>query len=388
MAKSSLSRKQKLRQRVSIFAGSFSIDAASATATEFEQEELSLLLEELTNEGSIEAVEEGTGRRYLLLNNLRQPSRTELIENAEEDVVYSKLVDYYIRLAEQSLNEAFGPNRAQWMALLEQEHINLRPIFEWLIRRHEAERGLRLAFLLQELWFEEQHTGEARELFKTLLGLPEASARTGERARYLDLAGAFALAESDYDEARTQKEEGIAICRELEAEMLLGSSLLHLGHVERYATNLLPAKKLYQESLQIFRELNDQAWIAHAVGNLSSVAVDLGEFTKADELVQESLHLYQALAFEWDLALTIGNASGVAAGFGQARRAIRLAGASAAHRERIGVSLPSMFKERFERMIESARQKLDQSEQETAWRQGQEMTLEQAVEYALTSSDV
>lgn len=387
MANSSLVIKQKLRQRVSIFAGSFSIDAAGATFTEIEQEELSLLLEELTNEGSLEAVGEGVGQRYQLLNNLRQTSRAELIENAEEEVVYSRLVDYYTRLAEQSLNEAFGPNRAQWMTLLEQEHINLRPIFAWLISRHEAERGLRLAFLLQELWFEEHHTSESRELFKTLLSLPEASARTRERARYLDLAGAFALAESDYEEARTLKEEGIAICRELEAEMLLGSSLLHLGHVERYANNLLTAQELYEESLQIFRELNDQTWMAHAVGNLSSVAVDLGEFIKADELVKESLHLYQALNFEWDLALTIGNASGVAAGFGQARRAIRLAGASAAHRERIGVSLPPMFKERFERMIESARQKLDQSEQETAWREGQEMTLEYAVEDALTGLD-
>lgn len=387
MAKSSLSTKQQLEQRVSIFTGSFSLDAAKATSTEIEQEELSLLLEELANDGSLVALGEGIDRRYQLHDKVRQTSRAELFENEEEDVVYSGLVDYYTRLAEQSLNEAFGPNRAQWMALLEQEHINLRPIFAWLISRHEAERGLRLVFLLQELWFEEQHTGEARELFKTLLSLPEASARTRERARYLDLAGAFALAESDYDEARTLKDEGITICRELEAERLLGSSLLHLGHVERYANNLLTAQKLYQESLQIFRELNDQTWMAHAVGNLSSVAVDMGEFTKADELVQESLHLYQALAFEWDLALTIGNASGVAAGFGQARRAIRLAGASAAHRERIGVSLPPMFKERFERMVEPARQKLDQLEQESAWRQGQEMTLEQAVEYALTSSD-
>ncbi|MEZ4663665.1 MAG: tetratricopeptide repeat protein [Caldilineaceae bacterium] len=272
-------------------------------------------------------------------DNLHQTSGAALSENGEEDIVYSQLVDYYMELAEQSLNEAFGPERATWMALLEQEHVNLRPIFAWLIRQGEGERGLRLAFLLQELWFEDHHTSEARELFKTLLGLPEASARTRERARYLDLAGAFALAENDYAEARVLKEEGIEICRELEADWLLGSSLLHLGHVERYAGNSLTAQKLYQESLQIFQGQNNQAWIAHAVGNLSNVAVDLGEFTKADALVKESLQLYQELAFEWDLALMIGNASGVAAGLGQAKRAIRLAGASAAHREILRVLL-------------------------------------------------
>lgn len=128
--------------------------------------------------------------------------------------------------------------------------------------------------------------------------------------------------------------------------------------------------------------------MAYAVGNLSNVAVDLGEFTKADALVKESLQLYQELAFEWDLALMIGNASGVAAGFGLAKRAIRLAGASAAHRERIGVSLPALFKERFTQIIEPARRKLDRTEQEIAWREGQKMTLEHAVEYALTGSVV
>jgi hypothetical protein len=40
-----------------------------------------------------------------------------------EDTVYLHLVDYYLKLAEQSLEGAFGPDRTQWMNRLEQEHL-------------------------------------------------------------------------------------------------------------------------------------------------------------------------------------------------------------------------------------------------------------------------
>jgi hypothetical protein len=134
--------------------------------------------------------------------------------------------------------------------------------------------------------------------------------------------------------------------------------------------------------------LGDQRWIAFAIGNLSSVALELGDYVTADRLVKESLQRYRDLGFEWELALTIGNAAGVAAGLGQPERSIRLAGASAAHRERIGVSLPPVFKARFERMIASARQALAESAQTRVWEEGQTMTLEQATEYALNNSSV
>lgn len=386
----SLEAEQLLGQRLSVFAGSFSLEAAEAVFAqdEVEEEKLASLLDHLVNQGKIETEEQGGNRRYWLSEERRQVGRVQLSASGAEDTVYSHLVDYYSRLAEQSLEEAFGPERAMWINRLEQEHINLQPVFKWLVERGEAERGLRLAYLLQELWFEDHHTSEARILFDTLLALPAALARTRTHAQYLDLAGAFALGQNDYAEARSLKQEGVAICRELEDSAALGSSLIHLGHVELYAGDFPTARNLYQEALRLFLSLGDQRWIAYAIDNLSRVALELGDYVTADRLVKESLQRYRDLGFEWELALTIGNAAGVAAGLGQPERSIRLAGASAAHRERIGVSLPPVFKARFERMIVSARQALAESVQTRVWEEGQTMTLEQATEYALNNSPV
>jgi non-specific serine/threonine protein kinase len=381
---------QLLEQRLSVFAGSFSLEAAKAVFAqdEVKEEKLASLLDHLVSQGKIETEEQDGNRRYCLSEERRQAGRVQLLASGAQDTVYSRLVDYYSNLAEQSLEEAFGPERAMWMNRLEQEHVNLQPVFEWLIERGEAERGLKLAYLLQELWFEDHHTSEARTVFATLLALPAAAARTKTRAQYLDLAGAFALGQNDYAEARSLKQEGVAICRELEDSAVLGHSLIHLGYVEQYAGDLPAAQDIYQEALQIFLGLDDQKWIAYATDNLGRVTLELGDYVTADRLMQESLQRYRDLGLEWELAITIGNAAGVAAGLGQPERSIRLAGASAAHRERIGVSMPPVFKARFERMIVSARQSLAESVQTRVWEEGQTMTLEQATEYALNNSPV
>jgi non-specific serine/threonine protein kinase len=384
-----LGPEQLLEQRLSIFAGSFSLEAIKAIFThdEIKGEKLASLLDHLVSQGKIETEGQGDNRRYWLSEERRPVGKAQLSASGAEDAVYSHLVDYYLGLAERSLEEAFGPERAMWLNRLEQEHINLQSVFTWLVERGEAERGLRLAYSLQELWFEDHHTSEARTLFTALLALPAASARTRTRAEYLDLVGAFALNQNDYAKARSLKQQGVAICRELEDSAALGRSLIHLGRVELYAGELPAAQRLYQEALQIFCDLGDQRWTAYAIDNLGRVKLELGDYVTANKLVQESLQRYRDLNLEWELALTIGNAAGVAAGLGQLERSIRLAGASAAHRERIGVSLPPAFKDRFERIIESARQALAESAQAKVWEEGQAMTLEQAAEYALATDD-
>ena len=144
-------------------------------------------------------------------------------------------IDEYLTLAQQSLDESEGPNRAYWINRLEEEHTNLQAAFEWLIEQSDVERGLRLAYLLQELWFEEHHTSEARDLFSRLLAMPNTSVPPTIRAQALDLAGAFALAQNDFTEARSLTGQAVEICRGLDDEASLGSRLAHLAHIERYA---------------------------------------------------------------------------------------------------------------------------------------------------------
>lgn len=375
-----------LVQRLSVFAQDYSNEAMEAVAAgdDISPEESAQILQRLIAQDvvTVEVKEEET--RYRLAEALRLPAHAQLIERGEADAVYGRLHAFYTSLAEQVLQEAFGPERATWMRRLEREHANLQATLSWLVARADAERGLRLAYLLQELWFEEAHTSEGRTWFATLLALPRAGVPPTLRAQSLDLAGALALNQGDYTAARVLKEEGLAILRAGSDTARLGSALLHLGHLIGFAQGDLPAAQaLYREALGLFRGLSQAEGTADALANLGSVAILMGDYASASPLVAESLRLYRTLGYPYDMALSLGRAAGIAAGTGQPQRALRLAGASAAHCASIGVSQPPLFHERSERMIASAREALSEAVQAACWAEGRAMSLEQAVEDAL-----
>ena len=381
---------QVLVRRVSVFAGSFSPEAMEAVCAGegIEQNAIAELLCQCIDRGIIMAEGQEPHPRYRLSAVLHQAARRQLVMSGEEGAVYQRLVAFYSVLAEHVLQNAFGPERASWLHRLEREHMNLRAILSWLVEHGEAEQGLRLAYLLQELWFEERHTHEGRQWLAGLLALPQAAAPTPLRAQALDLAGALALNDGDYATARSLKEEGLTIIQQLGDPARLGYALLHLGHVVGYAQGDYPAARaLYQEGLQILRGAGHEEGTAHALANLARVALEVGDYQTADPLASESLRMYRRSGTSWDLAQSLLTAAGIAAGRGMTERAVRLAGASAAQREALGVSQSPAFRERDERMLERAWMALhDEHLRSVVWQEGQAMSLTQAVAYALEDS--
>ena len=253
--------------------------------------------------------------------------------------------------------------------------------------RGAAEPGLRLALLLVELWFEAPHTREGRAWFAALLALPQAAARTQLRAHALDLAGALALADGDYATARTLMDEGLSIVRELGDQGRLGYGLLHLGHLVGYAQgDYIAARALYQEGLQTLQAIDQEEGVAHALANLAGVALELGEYETAGPLVRDSLRIYQRLGMDWNLAMSLLTAAGVAAAQSLPERAVRLAGAGAIRLDAIAVSQPPVYQARHSRMLERARTAVqDETRRDTLWTEGQAMSLDEAVTYALAN---
>jgi tetratricopeptide (TPR) repeat protein len=380
-----LANAEPMLRRLSVFAGTFSREAMIAlSADDPYRDHADDVLDQLVAR-TLVIVESGDEAvRYRLPDDRRTALHAELVARDDAEEAYDRLLVFATALAEQVLAAAFGPERAVWMRRLEREHANLAALLGWLVAQGDAERGLQLADLLQELWFEEMHTSEGRMWFARLLALPQAAARTTQRAQALDLAGALALNQGDYAPARALKEEALSILRETGDAERLAYALLHMGHLIGYAQgDLYAAQDVYQEGLELFQAQSHAEGTAHALANLATVAILLGDYVAAQPLAIDSLRRYRALGFVYDMALSLGREAGIAAGIGQPERALRLAGASAAHCDRIGVSQPAVFRQRGELMIARARQALSPATQEALWAEGQTMTLEQAVADAL-----
>ena len=67
----------------------------------------------------------------------------------------------------------------------------------------------------------------------------------------------------------------------------------------------------------------------------------------------------------------------------QPERAMRLAGSAVSLREAIGAPLDPTEQAQFERALASARETLGEIRAAALWIEGEDMTLEQAIEYAL-----
>ncbi len=373
-------------RRLSVFSGSCSREALEAVAAgeDLAPGDISALLAQLASQGLILVEQSDHEVRYRLPAALHPEAWTQLNDSGEVETVYQRLVSFYVTLAQRVLGEAFGPQRSVWMQRLEQEQVNLHALLDWLVKQGDAERGLELAFLLQELWFEEPHTSEGREWFARLLALPHAAAPNSLRAQALDLAGALALNQGDYTVAHSLKEEGLTILRQLGEPVSIGYALLHLGHLVGLAHgDFTTAQARYQEALEHLRRADHAEGITHALACLGSIAILQGDYATACPLIEESLRRYWELGADYDLAVSLWRVAGVAAGLGHPEQALRLAGASAVQMAAIGVSQPPAFQERYEQMLEPARAVLNEAAQTALWEEGQAMTLEQTIVYAL-----
>ena len=285
-------------------------------------------------------------------------------------------------LAKQMLDEAFGEKREEWLQRMAAELPQIQLVFEWLQAPRKVEQGLRLAYFLQEIWFERPYSEEGLAHIQTFLEMSDEA--SSWRATCLDPAGAIAMFMDNLELAAALKAEGIAILRTLGNQAQPGSALVHQGHLAGMGQgHYKEAEKLYRESLSIFTEIGDKWGVAHAMSNLAGVLLELGDYGSARRFVNEALQRYVELDSEWDMAVTLGRAAGVAAVHGEFERAVHLAAASQAHRERIGLSLPNSFQKRFKRFEAMALAGLDEEQGAASWAAGQTMAIERAVAFAL-----
>jgi predicted ATPase len=225
----------------------------------------------------------------------------------------------------------------------------------------------------------------ARPLFEEALALWR---RFGDRvavARSLSNLANVAKVQRDYATARSLHEETLSIFRDLGDRTGVAWALNHQADAAREQGDVDAARALYEESLAAFRELGDRWGIAGTLGDLGTLACDHADYAGARTFYEESLRIFQELEHKRGIARLLDCFAGCAAAGRQPERALLLAGAAAALREKLGTPLPRAEQARLERSLEPAREALPNRDGATVWMEGWAMPLENAIEIALAS---
>jgi hypothetical protein len=198
----------------------------------------------------------------------------------------------------------------------------------------------------------------------------------------------LALYEGDYRRARGVLDASVPMLRALGWETAVARALVELAEVARGQGDRAEAGALYAEGLARYRQAarEDKAAIAHALCRRADLALEEGDWAAAQADVTRSLILARDAgpAGGADLAPALEVQAALAAKQGDAGRAVRLAGAAAAFYAQ-QPTVTARYRSTLRRRLAGARQALGADAQAAAWAEGQAMTREQAIAYALAA---
>jgi tetratricopeptide (TPR) repeat protein len=198
------------------------------------------------------------------------------------------------------------------------------------------------------------------------------------------LLGRLASINQQYGQAIHHLVRSTALWRELDQPYELAVALNSLADSLIKNQQHAEARVILQETVEINRSLGYQRGVAHALQNLGEVATDLKEFTRARELFHESLSIRRDLGLRRGCAYSFEGLAHLAEQENQVARALQLFAAARSLRLLIGAPLDADVQERYTRTLVSLRARLGDVSYDIEWSKGAAMTLEQALDLALS----
>ena len=232
-----------------------------------------------------------------------------------------------------------------------------------------------------------QHTalGElatARRRLEESLVIWEELGDTLGHARSLSNLAHVARLQGDVTEARRLYRQATADFERIGDRSGHAWSLDYHGDLLREQGDLAAAAELYHAALAIFRALGERWGIASTLGDLGTVERLRGEVGRAAPLYREALEAFAELGHRRGIARLLGAFACLAVDQGQPERALRLAGAADALRDRVGAAVATPDRAELERTLTRARRDLGPARATAAWSAGAELSPEAAIALA------
>ena len=179
-------------RRLSVFAGSFTLDAAAAIAAspEITGPDVVEYVANLVAESLVSADLGGAVTSYRLLETTRAYAREKLVESGEVDGFGRRHAEYQRNLFERAQSEWETQPTAQWLAAYGRELDNLRAALDWAFTPGgDAAIGVGLTTAAVPLWFQLSLLGECRaRVERALSALAATPDRDAQRELQLQAA--------------------------------------------------------------------------------------------------------------------------------------------------------------------------------------------------------
>ena len=285
---------QRLLAALSVFRGGWKLETAERVC-EADVE----LLQSLVDKSLVRRIESG---RFLMLETIREFA-AERLEPDRCDDLLRRLLETLTAMFEKTSMRPENPGPPA-MELAQEERPNIDVALQWATDAGEAESGLRLLWMLEMYWATNDPVG-GRERVSALLAAggehldPASYARALRfRGATYDLMGETALSEPEYERAI---EVFRSVGDEDQVEHLrvrIASAALNQGDLDR-------AVRIAAEALEPARQRGNRRDEAVALNVLARAAFAQGDVERGSRLAHESASVAESAGFTWFRGVTL-----------------------------------------------------------------------------------
>ena len=319
-------QEKHLFRRLSVFVGSFSLEAIEAICSSLGSGKLPAWvgIESLLDKSLLQSAEQVGEGRFRLLETIHEYALERLMEDGEAEKAQQAHAEYYLCLVEKAEQHLKGEQQVQWLARLEPELGNLRVALNWCIEHQQVELALRFCAAFWRFWRLRGYWSEGRKWLKAALELSTTHepAAVLARARALCAAGDLAYYQDEYELADALLQESVKLCRVPGFERELATALAFLGVVKRMQENLAEAGRLLDESEQLCRVAESFWELAYLLRQRAQHATHEGKLKQAIVYAQEGLALAKRLGDRSLIATTLCTLGDIASRQGDVTQAI------------------------------------------------------------------
>jgi predicted ATPase/class 3 adenylate cyclase len=315
---------QKLFNRLGIFAGSFSLDAATEVCSgeAIDETDILDLLSSLTDKSLVVADTCAEQERYRLLESTRAYALEKLALARERDRVTRRHGEYFRDQAQAAdIRYGDGSTRA-WLEDVELDLDNYRAALKWAFTDgHEVELGAAVAGALERLWFAGGLIVEGRYWIARAQTCLDESEQPRVAAR---LWRALSLL-SDGKRGHDCAERALVLYQSIGDKDGAAKALAELGYGLYQMGRLEESNETLTRALVALRECGDKRGMAACLTQQATIYPALGDLAAGRELCTQALAAFKALGDESGTALVLGTLAELEFSDGRVEEALRLA---------------------------------------------------------------
>jgi predicted ATPase/DNA-binding CsgD family transcriptional regulator len=287
---------KQLFRRLSVFAGGFDLEAASAVGGS--------PIETLDRMQSLvdKSLLRTDGSHLIMLETIREFASEQLEASGDVENAQRAHTKFYLQLAETAETLFNGPEQRPWLERLANDHDNLRAALRFTLQHGDTETAVRLCAGLWRFWFWRGHLTEGRSWLEQALTLSQG-VESSARAKVLGCAGFLASNQGDFTRAEALCEESLRLAQRLNDAPGQAMALMGLGHAATWGRDPARARAMCEQSLSLYRALGDEWGTATTLTYLGNIAFFAADHADARPLLEEALTLFRKIGQSWGIAV-------------------------------------------------------------------------------------